>query len=157
MRDDTRAALTTVLGGFGSPDTGERANAAAAADDFLRKLGLSWKDIADAIEHMSAVENWSGGWFDRAPRADTEWVRFIDPQNRAGYGRWHQGQALTVREHRTDHHPLSRGGSYFGAVNGNALYRHGKPMLFRDIGKAQAAVEKRAAEVFEVESCRRSK
>jgi hypothetical protein len=157
MRDDTRAALATVLGGFGSPDTGERANAAAAADDFLRKLGLNWNDVVDAIEHMSAVENWQAGVSDRAPRADTEWIRFVDPQNRAGYGRWRRGQALTVREHRTDHHPLSRGGSYFGAVNGNALYRHGKPMLFRDIGKAQAAVEKHAAEALEFDSIRRSK
>jgi hypothetical protein len=101
---------------------------------------------------MSAVHNWSGGWLDRAPRADTKWVRFVDRDDRGGYGRWHRGQALTVRSHH-------RGaGSFFAAINGNVMCRsNGEPKLFRSLDTATAAVEKRAAEGLEVDLMRRSR
>ena len=155
---DKQAALAIVLAGIGSQDAGERAAAGAAADTFLReRLGMTWRDVADVIEHLAAVHNWSGGWFDRAPRADTQWSRFVDGENRFGYGRWQQGQALTVREYSSTHHPLRRGGFYFAAINGNPLHEgHGKTRLFRNLDKAKEAVEKTAAEALEFDIARRS-
>ena len=37
--------LTKLAGMFGSAHDGERANAAKLADDFVRRLGLTWRDV----------------------------------------------------------------------------------------------------------------
>jgi hypothetical protein len=139
---DDAHPLTRVVEGLGSPDPSTRAAASAAVDTFLKSVGLGWKDVADAIGVMSAVENWKAEWRDRAPRSDTGWTRFVDSEDRVGYGRWMKGKALTVRT--TEY----AGSSWFAAMNGHVI-RNGnshKPRLFRDPDRAKAVIEAFAGE-----------
>jgi hypothetical protein len=96
--EDDRSPLSRVVEGIGSPDAGTRAAAGAAVDQFIRKLGLDWGDIADAIGVMSAVENWKAEWRDRAPRRDTGWTSFVDREDRFGFGRWFKGRAVLAKQ-----------------------------------------------------------
>jgi hypothetical protein len=135
--DDARhAKLTRVVEGIGSQDPATRAAASAAVDTYLKKRGLAWKDIADAIEVMSAVENWQSEEHERTTRRDTQWTRFVDREDRAGYGRWMKGRALTVRITKF------MGSSWFAAINGHVIrdWNH-KPRLFRSAAKGQSAIE----------------
>jgi hypothetical protein len=136
-----RAELTRVAEGLGSEDANTRAASSAAIDQFIRKLGLSWEDVVDAIARMGAIENWRADWHERAPRSDTEWTRFVDDDGRVGFGRWLRGRALTVRiSSRT-------GASWFVAINGDVSRGwNNKPRLFRSPDSAKLAVEKFAGE-----------
>jgi hypothetical protein len=139
--EDDRSPLSRVVEGLGSTDAGTRAAAGAAVDTFLKSVGLGWKDIADAIGVMSAVENWKAEWRDRAPRRDTGWTSFVDREDRFGFGRWFNGRALTVRvcEHA--------GSSWFAAMNGHVIRDlNRKPRLFRDPDRAKAVIEAFAGE-----------
>jgi hypothetical protein len=89
---DIQDALVQALEGLGSPDAKWRADMAAGIDQYIHRLGLSWSDIADAIKHMSSVANWSSGWFDSAPRRDTQWTRFTDSESRFGYASGSKGR-----------------------------------------------------------------
>ena len=65
--DDAMAArLAKILGLLGSPHDGERAAAAAKADEIVRGAGLTWRDVVVASPSIVPPPEWPSGWRLRA-------------------------------------------------------------------------------------------
>jgi hypothetical protein len=137
--DDTRP-LTRVVEGLGSPDPGTRAAAGAAVDQFIReRLGLTWTEVADAIELVAALHTQK-----TAPhRPDTDWRFFFDDQCQMGFGRHFRGHIVATKELFGTGYPTKWTAALDGCVLRDAA---GQVRLFPDMDEARRVIEALAME-----------
>ncbi|MFL5266306.1 MAG: hypothetical protein ACJ8AH_06840 [Stellaceae bacterium] len=137
MLDDTKQRkLARVFEALASQDAGERDVAAAALDQFLTTLGLTWRDVAIAFAQSTAPTRPPAlAPNDDAPVAppDTDWEHYYDRLGRDSWWRRSGKNILVVSE-------CGFGRGWVAAINGEVVSAGGH-QIFPSPTMAQDAAD----------------